>query len=234
MNMANTGFVAATALAALSQRSAVFIAARVLTGLAVATNVLAPAIVGDMFVNDQRGAAMSLIMLAPLLGGAVGPAIAGAIAQTVGWRYVLWLGVALAGVCEVLFLTCFRETYKVAILRRRAARLRKETCNPSLRTVFDPSDEEEDKSSAGSFWADVVRPFGVFFRSGVLMSLALFGSVIFSYFYVLSVSLPDILEDTYGLSPAASGSVFISFSKLFQQLGLDFAHKPMARPLTLF
>jgi len=67
----------------------VFVGARALDGLAVATNVLVPAIIGDMFVSEQRGAAMSGIFLAPLFGGALGPAIASAVAASAGWRRVV-------------------------------------------------------------------------------------------------------------------------------------------------
>lgn len=129
MNAANFLFIIATALAAVSGSTRLFIAARALNGLAVASNVLNPAIVGDMFVTEQRGRAMSLIMLAPLLGGAVGPSVAGVLSERIGWRNVLWLDTALAAICEILYLIFFRETYEVKILRKRASRLRKETGN---------------------------------------------------------------------------------------------------------
>jgi len=212
LNAANAAFVAATALAAASESTTVFVAARALTGFAVATNVLSPAVVGDLFPPERRGAAMSLIMIAPLLGGAVGPAIAGAVAQTRGWRAVVASGAVLAGACELLFIVGFRETYRVAILRRRAAALRRATGNPALRTPFDAGDD--DKGSRGRLWAAVLRPAGVLAGSGVLLAVSLCGSVVYTYFYIMSTTLPDILEDVYGLSPAQSGTSFMSFSEL--------------------
>ncbi|OTB05539.1 hypothetical protein M426DRAFT_319810 [Hypoxylon sp. CI-4A] len=208
LNAANALFIIATILAALSQSTPLFIAARTLTGVAVASNVLNPAIIGDIFISEQRGLAMSLIQLAPLIGGAIGPAISGAIAENLGWRKAIWLCAVLAIVCEVVLLTCFRETYKVAILRRRAARLRRETGNPSLRTVFDI----EGTSRARMVWEAVIRPFTVLAGSSVLQVLSMFAAVIFTYFYIIVTTLPDILETKYGLSPAAAGSALISFS----------------------
>ncbi|KAI1622703.1 MFS transporter [Exophiala viscosa] len=208
MNAANILFISATVLAALCQSTPLFIAARALTGLAVASNVLSPAIVGDMFISEQRGTAMSYIMLAPLVGGAVGPAIAGAIAQSLGWRKVLWMSAILAGLCEILFLFCSRETYKVAVLRRRAAKLREETGNKSVRTAYD----DENESDSRKFWNSIMRPAVVFSDSIVLQMLAIYGSLAFSYFYVMSTTLPDILEGLYHLSPALTGSSFICFS----------------------
>ncbi|OTA57683.1 major facilitator superfamily transporter [Hypoxylon sp. EC38] len=208
MNVANVLFILATVLAALSRSTTLFIAARTLTGLAVASNVLNPAIVGDIFASEQRGSAMSLIQLAPLIGGAIGPTISGAIAETMGWRKAMWMSVILATACEVAFLTCFRETYKVPILRRKAARLRRETGNPALRTVFDT----ENGSKSGKIWGAIVRPFTVLAGSGVLQVLSLFGSIIFTYFYILATTLPEIVETRYNFSPAAAGLAMISFS----------------------
>ncbi|KAI1329425.1 MFS transporter [Xylariaceae sp. FL0255] len=209
INGANLLFIFATVLAALSNNAILFIAARALTGVAVASNVLNPAIVGDMFPTHQRGSAISLIAIAPLIGGAIGPAIAGAIAETVGWRRVIWMSVGLAVGCEVLFLTCFRETYKVVVLRKKAARLRKETGNHMLKTVFDVDD---GKSDVRKMWESVLRPIIVFFGSGVLQAMSLHGAVVFSYFYIMSTTMPDILQDIYNLSPAATGLAFMTFS----------------------
>ncbi|KAJ0134940.1 putative transporter, partial [Colletotrichum tanaceti] len=213
MNAANALFIAATVLAALSASAPLLIAARCLTGLAVASNVLNPAIIGDMFPPDSRGSAMSMVSLAPLVGGAVGPMISGAIAQTLGWRQVLWMSAALAAVCELLFLTCFRETYKMTILRRRAATHAQAHAHAHAH-AHEPGAGAavDDHKSMLKLWESVKRPFHVLFRSHVLMGLSLFGCVTFSFFYVMSISLPGILQEVYGFSPALTGLSFMSFS----------------------
>ncbi|KAL1795859.1 hypothetical protein ACET3X_006083 [Alternaria dauci] len=203
-NACNIGFIAATILAVLSQNSGVFIAARMLTGLCVASNVLNPAIIGDIFESEERGSAMSLVMLAPLIGGAIGPAISGAIAQTLGWRRMLTIAAALAIVCEVLFLVYFRETYKMTILRKRAAKTMQETEEiPESKTTHE---------HLAKLWHSMTRPFAVLFGSTVLMLLSLFASVAFSFFYVISVSLPTILIERYDFRLVMIGTTFISFS----------------------
>ncbi|ROW07762.1 hypothetical protein VMCG_03430 [Cytospora schulzeri] len=209
MNAANVLFITFTMLAALSQTTSLIITARALTGLAVASNVLSPAIIGDMFISEERGAAMSIIQLAPLIGGSVGPAIAGAVAQTAGWRQTLWMAAALAAACEVVFLTCFRETYKVPILKRRAARMRKETGNASLRTEFDT---EDVGNSWQVVWDSAMRPWIVLGSSFVLQILSLFGSLVFAHFYIMSTTFPSILQERYDFTPAATGLAFVTFS----------------------
>ncbi|KAL8377255.1 hypothetical protein RB595_008099 [Gaeumannomyces hyphopodioides] len=224
LNAANCLFVAATALAALCHRTELFIGARALTGLAVASNVLNPAIVGDMFPHEGRGAAMSACMLTPLLGGAVGPAIGGAVAQTIGWRAVIWLSVGISAVCSVLLMLLLRETYKPVILRRRAERARGEgRLKQSLAGERAYSygattaglvahDQESEKSGAARLTEAIMRPAIVWSGSGVLIAMAVFNALGFAYFYILSVSLPVILDTLYGMSPAETGASLLILS----------------------
>ncbi|KAK9415226.1 putative MFS transporter [Seiridium unicorne] len=207
INVCNVGFILASVLAALSQNSNTFIAARALTGVAVATNVLSPAIIGDLFPSESRGTAMSLISLAPLTGGAVGPLISVAVAEGLGWRAVCWMSVILAGVAELGFLILFRETYKVPILRRKAARLRIETGNSALKTAFD-----EEAHSYAKLWDAVLRPFLVLWGSSVLQMISLFSAVVFTFFYIMSTTLPDISEDVFHLEPTTTGAAYVGFS----------------------
>lgn len=207
MNVCNALFITASLLAAFSESTALFIGARALTGVAVASNVLNPAIIGDIFESDQRGSALSLITLAPLVGGAIGPALGGSIAQTMGWRSILLIAAALAIACELTFLTCFRETYKMVILKRRIAHLQED--------AGDGPPKDAGVDSKNKLWYAMTRPFTVMFGSSVLLALSLFGSILFSYFYVISCTLPQILLERYGFTPAQTGVSFISFSRRF-------------------
>lgn len=202
-NACNVVFIMGATATALSQSTTMFILARALTGMAVASNVLNPAIIGDIYPSEQRGSAMSVIMLATLAGGNLGPALGGIISQTLGWRAVVWIGVTLAVACELVFLTCFKETYRAHVSQRDNAKLLTESSYAFDGTVGF------DKNLSGLRTA-VMRPARLLYGSGVLACLALFGSVIFSFFYDVLVTLPSVLEETYDLSPAAVGSSFLA------------------------
>jgi MFS family permease len=210
-NVANVIFIAGVVLAALSQTVNLFIFSRFLTGLAVASNVLNPAIVGDIYPSQERGSGMSLVMLAPLIGGAIGPAISGAIAQSLGWRTILWMSAGLATICEILFFLLLRETYKVPILKRRAARMRRETQNDLLTCAW-----EAENADTTLWWSalrtSITRPVILMLDSSVLKILSFYGGYIFSFYYILATTLPGILRDIYGFTPALIGSSFLSFS----------------------
>ncbi|KAJ5817575.1 hypothetical protein N7447_007583 [Penicillium robsamsonii] len=198
----NMMFIVATLFAALSPSTELLIVSRALMGISVASNVLSPAIIGDMFIPEQRGTALTLIMFTPLIGGTLGPVISGAILQTLGWRAIIWISVVMASICQILFLTFFQETYKVQILRRRAALLTLEIggFEKNKRPTIDLAGLRDS----------IMRPVVVLLNSGVLVALILFGSYTFSHFYIVATTLPEILEDIYGLSPTATGLVFIA------------------------
>ena len=208
-NACNLLLIVGIVMTALSQDIEMLIFARFVSGCAVASNVLNPAVVGDIWPSQSRGKAMSAVMLAPLLGGAVGPTVAGALAKKTGWREVMWLACGIAGVCELVYLAFFRETYKVVILRKRAARLREETSNHLLRTDFDEGNTGKLRTTLNA----MARPIIVISGSFVLQILSLWGALIFSFFYIMSTTLPDFLADVYGFDEAERGVAFLSFSK---------------------
>lgn len=210
-NAANILFIFGVLLQAFTPDANLFIFARFLTGFAVASNVLNPAIIGDIYPSEQRGSGMSLIMLAPLLGGAVGPAISGAIAETLGWRKILWMAAVLAIICELVFFALLRETYKIPILKRRAARLRKETGDETLKCAWD--EEGEKPSDWSSFRVSIIKPLKVMSSSFVLQIMSIYGGLVFTLYYVIAVTFPGMLTDEYGFSPAQVGAAFLSFSK---------------------
>lgn len=211
-NIANVIFILGVVLAAVSQTAGLFIFARFLTGFAVASNVLNPAIIGDIFPSSSRGSAMSLVMLAPLLGGAVGPAVSGVIAESFGWRTILWISAIIAIICEALFFVFLHETYKVAILQRRAARLRKQTKDQSLKCAW-----ESEAAATALYWstlrASINRPVLMMLDSSVLQIISFYGAMVFTFYYILATTLPGILTKVYGFSPTLTGYSFLVFSK---------------------
>lgn len=209
-NVCNVMLIGGILITALSQDVHLLIFSRFLTGCAVASNVLNPAIVGDIFPSTSRGAGMSALMLAPLVGGAVGPSVAGVLGERIGWRGVMWLALGLATATELIYLTLARETYKVTILRRRAARCRKETGDETFASRYD----FDSSHSIRSVMRSMFRPFEVIVGSVVLQMLSLWGAIVFSFFYIMSTTLPDMLEDIYGFDASLKGVAFLSFCKI--------------------
>jgi MFS family permease len=105
---ANFLFVIASGCSAVSVNVAMLSVFRFLNGVAVGTVALNAAIVGDIFIQEQRGVALAVGSLPLLFSPIVGPISGGYIAQNLGWRWTCWLSVILAGACELATLILFR------------------------------------------------------------------------------------------------------------------------------
>lgn len=67
------------------------IAARLMAGFgASAIYALAGGVLGDVWRAEQRGMSLSLYLLIPLLGAAVGPILGGFIVEHTTWRWMFW------------------------------------------------------------------------------------------------------------------------------------------------
>ena len=47
--------------------------------------------VADVFIQEERGKAIALWAMCPLLGPVVGPVMGGFISASLGWRWVFWV-----------------------------------------------------------------------------------------------------------------------------------------------
>lgn len=47
--------------------------------------------IADLFVPEERGAAMSIYSMGPLMGPVVGPIAGGYLAEAAGWRWIFWV-----------------------------------------------------------------------------------------------------------------------------------------------
>lgn len=160
--------------------------------------------IADMIVQEKRGGAMAIFALGPILGPVVGPVAGGYLSQTKGWRWVFWVITMAAGALAIGSLIVMRETYEPTLLLRRAARLRRETNNPDLRSRF----EMAGKTPRQVFLHAIVRPSKMLFLSPIVFALSLYMAVVYGYLYLLLTTLTLVFERQYGFS---SGNVGLTF-----------------------
>lgn len=203
----NCLFILCSVACALSVNIQMLVAFRFLNGVAVVAVILNPSIVGDLYSIENRGAAMAITGLAPLLGPVTGPIIAGYLGQAAGWRWTFWLIAILSGVCEVLFLLFYRETYKVEILKQKSKKLRQTTGNQDYRSKYDI--DTPGKAFRDAF----LRPLRMLAFSPVLVILSVYVSLVYGYMYLVMTTITVTFEGTYGFSQGQSGLAFLGFSE---------------------
>ena len=98
-NATNVLFVAFTVACAVAPSLDSLVGFRWLEGVAGSAAItMGGGTIADMFVQEQRGRAMALWSMGPLVGPVVGPIAGGFLAQSLGWRWVFWV-IAIAVSC---------------------------------------------------------------------------------------------------------------------------------------
>ncbi|KAH6682203.1 major facilitator superfamily domain-containing protein [Plectosphaerella plurivora] len=170
---------------------------RLLTGVVGACPLtIGPGSVSDLFRQGERGRAMAVFTMPVLFGPSVGPAVGAYVSRSLGWRWTFWLLIIMTAVVYVISLIFQQETYPPALLRRKAARLRKETGNPHYRAA-----DKLDQSSSNQqmFWTSIVRPIKMLALSPIILGLSMLTAVAYGILYLLFTTMSDMFQEYYGI-----------------------------------
>ncbi|KAJ6782750.1 hypothetical protein PWT90_03625 [Aphanocladium album] len=192
---------------ALARTEGQMIAFRFLAGLGgSAPLAIGGGILGDLFTAEQRGKAMSVYSLMPLLGPAIGPIAGGWIAQQTSWRWVFWSTTIACGVIQAVGLVFLRETYAPVLLHRKKMRLIRETGNTNLRTEFD----RPDRTMTQILGTALTRPFRMLGTQLIVQLLALYMTYLYGTIYILFSSFPKLFAEEYHERPGIQGLNYVS------------------------
>lgn len=104
----------------------------------------------------------------------------------------------------VTALTTMRETNAAIILRRKAARLRKETGNQDLRSANDNKVMRKHLVERA-----LLRPLRMLFFSPIVFLTGLYMALTFGMTYLLFATFPSVFRTTYGWSVGVSGLAYL-------------------------
>ncbi|EFQ32085.1 major facilitator superfamily transporter [Colletotrichum graminicola] len=174
--------------------------------LAIGGGVLA-----DLFEPEQRGKAISIYTLMPMLGPAVGPIAGGFVTQNTTWRWIFYSTTILTAVIQFIGIFVLQETYAPVLLTRRKNRLIEETGNAALHTEFD----NPDRTMARTLSIALTRPFRLLITQPLVQFLALYMMYLYGLMYLVLSTFPALWTGEYGQSVGIGGLNYIS-------LGLGF------------
>lgn len=160
--------------------------------------------VSDMFRAENRGVAMSLWSVGPLLGPTVGPIAGGFLSDALGWRWIFWVLAAAIGILSVLALLFMRETYAPVLLERKARRLRKETGNTNLLSKLD-----QGFTPKQLFYRSIVRPMKLLMTSPICFLMSLYIAIVYGTLYVLFTTFTFVFQENYDFTQATVGLVYL-------------------------
>ncbi|KZT66127.1 MFS general substrate transporter [Daedalea quercina L-15889] len=159
----------------------------------------------DIWDNNERGFAIALFAAAPYGGPVMGPVVGGFVGENIGWRWIIWVNMILAGVVTI-FCCTMPETYAPAILKRRAARLRQETGDPT----FTTEQELFKRPLSDIITETLIRPFQMLATEPILLLMSLYVALIYGLLYAFFFSFPVVFSEGYGFDDGHTGLTFIS------------------------
>ncbi|CZT45452.1 related to multidrug resistant protein [Rhynchosporium secalis] len=191
----------------LAQTKGQLIAFRFLSGLGgSAPLAIGGGLLSDLFTAEERGKAISVYSLAPLLGPAVGPVAGGFIAENTTWRWVFYSTTIADAIIQVAGLFFLQETYAPVLLHRKKKQMIKDTGNEALHTEFD----RPDRTIVQTLRISLSRPFKLLFTQVIVQVLALYMAYLYGIMYLVLSTFPGLWENDYGESVAIGGLNYIS------------------------
>ncbi|OBZ79510.1 hypothetical protein A0H81_01194 [Grifola frondosa] len=157
------------------------------------------AVLGDMWTPEERGQAIAIYSLAPLLGPVIGP-IAGAwIAELSTWRWVFWSTSIAAGVIQIFGFFALRETFAPVLLEQKAKRIRlqKDVENGPVQTVRTVHQTSERRDYKDFIFRSLVRPFILFAQEPIIQLLGLYLAFVYGVIYLVLTTIPGIYTNIY-------------------------------------
>ncbi|KAH9858020.1 MFS polyamine transporter [Lenzites betulinus] len=187
------------------------------------------AVLGDMWTPEERGKAMAVYSLAPLLGPTIAPVAGGWIAERSTWRWVFWSTSIAAGLVEIFGLFALPETYPPVLLQRKADVIRKQMdvekgSVKAVRTILEKPGQT--RSFKAFVFASLVRPFVLFFKEPIIQLVAVYLAFTYGVIYMVITTIPPIFTDIYHEKTGIIGLHYISLG-----LGLYIASQINARTL---
>lgn len=172
---------------AVAKNPATLLVCRAIDGIAFsAPMTLVGGSLADLWKTEERGVPMAAFSAAPFLGPAIGPLVGGFIADNLGWRWLYWITLIIAGVIYLLMVFTVPETYAPTLLSRRAAKLRQETGDTQIVT--------EEELDIRPFWERMqiflIRPFQLLFGELIVFLISLYMSVLYGLLYMYAPPLP--------------------------------------------
>ncbi|KAG7095020.1 hypothetical protein E1B28_005814 [Marasmius oreades] len=226
---ANLFFLVWNLVCAFAQNETQLIIFRFLAGLGGSAPLgIGGGVLGDTWAAEERGKAIAVYSLAPLMGPVIGPVAGAWIAQLSDWQWVFWSTSIVDAVIQIAGLFYLRETYAPVLLERKAERIRKSlTSDPEkgahvkeIRTIYD----DGSRSWRAIFAKAMTRPFTLLFREPIAQVIAVYMGYIYGIFYLFLTTLPRIFEGVYKQPAGIAGINYVALG-----IGLTAASQINAR-----
>ncbi|KAG2062662.1 MFS general substrate transporter, partial [Suillus decipiens] len=212
LQLANLWYLAWNLACGFAQSESQLLAFRFLAGLGGS----APLSIGGGFLGDcwrphERGKAVAIYSLAPMMGPVMGPLTGAWVAQYSTWRWVFWSTSIVDATIQIIGVFTLQETYAPLLLERKAKQIRKsmdaeKAPYKEIRTIYD----DQDRSWQAIMSRSLTRPFVLFAREPIVQVLGVYMAYLYGTLYLFLTTMPSIFQGTYHQSVGISGLHYIA------------------------
>ncbi|KAI0782991.1 MFS polyamine transporter [Abortiporus biennis] len=172
-------------------------------------------VLSDMFIPEQRGKAIGVYSLAPLLGPCVGPIAGGWMSQKLTWRWSFYVSTIADAFVQLLGLFYLQETYAPLLLERKAAKIHaqldpeKAQRYHTIRTIYQSAEPVTWKHIMSK---SLIRPFVLFAQEPIIQLFGIYMAFVYGSNYLVLCTLPFIYTATYHETPGIVGLHYLSLT----------------------
>ncbi|KAF9472904.1 MFS general substrate transporter [Pholiota conissans] len=183
-------------------------------------------VLGDVWRPEERGRAMAIYSLAPVLGPVLGPVCGGWIAERSTWRWVFWSTSIVDVLIQVSGLFFLKETFAPILLEDKAKIIREkfDAEKGKHRRVLTVYESSGHRSWQRLFRKALIRPFQMFAQEHIIQLLGIYVAFVYGIFYLFLTTMPTIFREIYHEGVGIGGLNYIALG-----LGLSIASQTNAR-----
>ncbi|KAH8821089.1 MFS multidrug transporter-like protein [Xylogone sp. PMI_703] len=203
-------------VSAVSTSIGMLVVMRILGGGAAASvQAVGAGTISDIWESKERGRAMGIFYLGPLLGPLVAPIVGGVLTEAWGWRSTQWFQTIYGGVVLVLIVSLLPETLSKQVAQANNPNPSSEKTNgqPSLSRVSTRQSVQQKTKKLGAVIKQcVIGPLYVigYLRFPPILITVYLASVTFGTLYVLNISIQQTFsESPYNFSVIIVGLLYI-------------------------
>ncbi|KAK5997266.1 Polyamine transporter 3 [Cladobotryum mycophilum] len=164
-------------------------------------------ILADIFNEPRsRGQAYAYYMVTTIWGPLFSPILSGFVTPVIGWRWVFWIGLIVAGATFLMAIT-IPETYAPILLAKRARKLRKLDPVANAKVIAPRELEATDMSQL--LTVVLTRPVRMLFFEPIVAATCTYLAFCYAIFYMSFEAFPIIFSGVYGLSPGVTGLIYL-------------------------
>jgi multidrug resistance protein len=202
-------FVIFSILSAISKNITMLIIFRMCAGGASASaHSTGAGSIADLFEVHERGKAMSIFYLGPLLGPMIAPVIGGALTQEIGWQATMWF-LAIYGLVVLLMILFFLPE---TLQRKPEAVLPIADTQELSRMRTMDSAKVKTKNFAKSAKRFLIDPLGVllYLRFPPVLITVLLAAIAFGSLYVVNIAIQQkFSREPYNFGQLSIGLMYI-------------------------